>query len=100
MCLQHRLGEHSEIHKHRHVFVKGWSIAGRKGQIEPEAMKRRHDELAATFTNHHSPYTMPDLSHYDLTGFTVNVRASAQDLASRCPKCQALILEHHPELLK
>ena len=91
MCLQHRLGEHAEIHKHRHNFVKGHSIAGRKGQIEPAAMQRRHDELAATLTNHKSPYTQPDLSAYDLTGFTVDLDESATELARRCPRCKVFI---------
>ena len=95
MCLQHRLGEHAEIHKHRHVFVRGYSIAGRLGQIEPAAMKRRHDELAATFQNHRSPYTLPDLSGYDLDGFTVDIEESARDLSARCAKCCALIENHN-----
>ena len=56
MCVQHLVGEHGEIHKHRHNFVKGHSIAGRKGQIEPLAMQRRHDELAAFLKSHKSLY--------------------------------------------
>lgn len=65
MCQQHQLGEHNELHKNRHNFVKKHSIKGRiypVVQIEPESMKRRHDELAK-YMNHKSPYTQPDLSH-------------------------------------
>lgn len=98
MCLQHRLGEHAEIHKHRHNFVKGHSIAGRRGQIEPAAMKARHDELAAGFPNHKSPYEQPDLSAYDLRGFAVDLVVSARDLAARCPKCRELIEKHKGSL--
>ena len=29
LCRQHLLGEHSEIHKHKHNFEKGHSIKGR-----------------------------------------------------------------------
>lgn len=46
MCRKHLLGEHGELHKFRHMFIKGHSIEGRRGQIEPAAMKDRHDELA------------------------------------------------------
>jgi len=94
MCMQHIVGEHGEIHKHRHNFVKGHSIAGRIGQIEPEAMQHRHDELARALKNHNSPYTLPDLSGYDLTDFTVDLNESARDLANRCPKCRELLIEN------
>lgn len=92
LCRKHLLGEHGEIHKFRHTFVKGHSIAGRKGQIEPSAMQTRHDELAAEMLcrgfQHTSPYTLPDLSHYDLTGFVVDRQKSAKDLSFRCGFCK------------
>jgi len=91
MCKQHLLGEHGEIHKHRHNFVKGHSIEGRRGQIEPESMQTRHDELAEEMLrrgmNHKSPYELPDLSHYDLDGFVVDVESSYEDLVGRCEEC-------------
>lgn len=93
MCMQHLVGEHGEIHKHRHNFVKGHGIAGRKGQIEPEAMKRRHDELVTHLRCHKSQYEQPDLSGYDLNGFIVDVAESLAELSRRCPKCRELIEE-------
>lgn len=94
LCRQHLLGEHGEIHKHRHNFVKRHSIAGRRGQIEPMAMKRRHDELADEMLrrgmNHRSPYEQPDLSHLpeaDRFG-TVNKETSLRDLHTRCDECR------------
>ena len=42
LCTQHLLGEHLEIHKHRHVFIKHYSITGRIYpivQIEPASME-------------------------------------------------------------
>ena len=91
LCRKHLLGEHGEIHKHRHCFVKGFSIEGRRGQIEPAAMQERHDALAKEMIkrgyNHNSPYLQPDLSHYNLEGFTVNKEESLKDLHSRCPEC-------------
>ena len=85
LCNQHLLGEHGEIHKHRHNFVKGHSILGRKGQIEPASMSQRHDELAIEMVkrgmNHKSPYVQPDLSSYDLTDFIVDKQFSLVDLS-------------------
>lgn len=96
MCSKHRVGEHGEIHKHRHNFIKHHSIAGRISpitQIEPEAMKIRHDELAATLKNHNSPYELPDLSYLPLEHrfATVSGLESLRELYKRCPDCRALI---------
>lgn len=95
LCGQHLLGEHGEIHKHRHCFVRGHSISGRKGQIEPASMGRRHDELAVEMArrrmNHKSPYSQPDLSRYDLDGFLVDREESLAEIKARCPECQKRI---------
>lgn len=92
LCRKHLLGEHGEIHKHKHNFIKGHSIEGRIGQIEPESMKERHDELAVEMLkrgyNHKSEYEMPDLSKYDLNGFVVDVEKSIEDLSERCEECK------------
>lgn len=91
LCKKHLLGEHGELHKHRHNFVKGHSIEGRRGQIEPISMEKRHDELAKEMIsrgyNHKSEYEQPDLAKYNLVGFTVDVAASTQDLHARCQDC-------------
>jgi len=91
LCQKHLAGEHFELHLHRHNFIKGHSIAGRRGQIEPTAMQSRHDELAAEMVKrgmkHKSPYEQPDLSAYDLTGFTVDQAEAILDLTSRCSAC-------------
>lgn len=93
LCRRHLLGEHSEIHKHRHNFVKRHSITGRRGQIEPEAMKTRHDELAEEMKRrgfkHTSPYEQPDLTYLtseDRLG-TVDREASLRLLLNRCKDC-------------
>lgn len=91
MCSKHLCGEHGEIHKHRHNFVKGHSISGRRGQIEPLVMQARHDELAVFLKNHKSPYTQPDLSAYELDGFTVDIQESLDELKRRCPACREKI---------
>jgi hypothetical protein len=95
LCSKHLLGEHGEIHKHKHNFVKGHSIDGRKGQIDPIAMKRRHDELAEEMLrrqyNHKSPYSMPDLSGYDLSEHGIDVSESLEELKRRCPECSKRI---------
>ena len=91
LCRKHLLGEHNEIHKHRHNFVKHHSIAGRKGQIDPAKMEERHNALVIEMRereyNHKSPYEQPDLSYYDLDGFIVDTNVSLQDLSERCVEC-------------
>jgi len=96
LCRKHLLGEHGEIHKHRHNFVKKHSIKNRVllGQIEPESMETRHDMLAKEMIsrgyNHNSPYEIPDLSHlteFDRTA-KVNLKLALADLHERCADCK------------
>jgi len=96
LCRQHLLGEHNEIHKHRHNFVKKHSITKRISpivQIEPENMKKRHDQLVEEMIrrgyNHNSPYEQPDLSHLaPKERFAlINMDVSINDLMIRCPEC-------------
>lgn len=100
LCVTHLLGEHYEIHLHRHNFVKHHSIAGRISPIvliEPANMGTRHDELATEMTrrgyNHNSPYELPDLSY--LSSEQRNAKADTEynlrDLADRCPACKKQI---------
>jgi len=100
LCRQHLLGEHNEIHKHRHNFVKKHSIAKRISpvvQIEPENMQKRHDELVKEMIsrgyNHNSPFEQPDLSHLlDNERFAeINIYISIADLLNRCPECSKRI---------
>lgn len=106
LCSRHLAGEHGEIHKHRHNFVKQHSIAGRRGQIEPRAMKARHDELEAELQRRAiaagrrppcSPYEMPDISYLpdeDREG-RVDIEAAWRDLRARCPECDRLYKEQN-----
>ena len=102
LCTKHLLGEHGEIHKHRHNFVKKHSITGRITPIvaiEPANMLKRHDELAAEMLrrghNHKSPYIQPDLSGYPQN--QVNANADLEfnliDLMCRCEECLKNITE-------
>lgn len=96
LCKNHLLGEHGEIHKHRHNFVKKHKISNRITpvvQIEPESMEKRHAELAAEMVergyNHSSPYEQPDLSYLnDNERYAkVDLNVSYSDLINRCPEC-------------
>jgi len=96
MCKKHIVGEHGEIHKHRHNFEKGHSITGRiypVVQIEPKAMKARHDELAK-YLNHKSPYEQPDISYLpdDEQNAKVDIEVSLKELCRRCPDCRKKIM--------
>lgn len=104
LCRKHLLGEHGEIHKHRHNFVKKHKITKRifpVVQIEPENMKVRHDELSQEMINrgynHNSPYELPDLSHLkDEERFAkIDISKSVIDLIKRCPDCSMRIRYKH-----
>lgn len=102
LCTKHLVGEHGEIHKHQHKFIKKHKISGRIYpivQVEPEAMKSRHDELAMHLKNHKSPYEQPDLSH--LPGDQRYAKAdywyNLFDLCCRCPDCRGKILNYLKE---
>ena len=97
LCNKHLLGEHGEIHKHRHNFIKRHKISRRifpVVQIEPASMGTRHDQLAeemiARGMNHQSPYEQPDLSHLpvDQMNAKVDLVYNTQDLHERCPDCK------------
>jgi len=97
LCRNHLLGEHNEIHKHRHNFVKHHRIDGRINPvvlIEPRSMETRHNELANEMIRrgykHQSPYSQPDISylpaHYQSA--IVDREVSKKELKQRCPNCK------------
>jgi hypothetical protein len=72
-------------------------------QIEPLAMKTRHDELAEEINRrtggHRSPYVLPDLSYlpYDERTAKVDPVISRNELKKRCPKCsKQMEAQHEP----
>jgi len=104
LCQKHLLGEHGEIHKHRHNFVKQHSITKRISpvvQIEPSAMQTRHNELAKEMLrrnmNHQSSFEQPDISYLPSNEryAVVDVNNSILDLMNRCPECKKRIKECH-----
>lgn len=97
LCQNHLLGEHGEIHKHKHIFEKKQSIYGRiypSVQIEPSKMKERHDELAEEMLRrgmkHKSPYEMPDISYLPepQRNAKVDIKYNFLDLIDRCSECR------------
>lgn len=106
LCRSHLLGEHGEVHKHRHNFVKHHRVNGRMSpivQIEPASMGKRHDALVAEMLergyNHNSPYEMPDISYLPLKYQTVKVdlkESYAQLLG--CPNCVQRFLQFNLNL--
>jgi hypothetical protein len=99
LCDKHLLGEHGELHKHRHNFVKKHNMDTRiiRGQIQVNDMKIRHDELAQEMLSrgfkHQSPYEMPDISYIpeELINRKVDIEKNIEDLKSRCEKCRDII---------
>ena len=105
--MQHLCGEHGEIHKHRHNFVKGHSIAGRIeiNAVEPMAMQERHDALEAEIRHRareagrkppSSPYEQPDISSYppEHRDYQIDRQAARELLMCRCEECR----ERHEEV--
>lgn len=98
LCRKHLFGEHGEIHKFKHNFEKKHSINKRieQGQIEPDSMEVRHDELASEMLrrgyNHKSPYSIPDLSYLsdNQRYFKVDRHKAILDLHNRCEECKKL----------
>lgn len=97
LCNQHLLGEHFEIHKHRHNFEKKHKINKRVDpivQIEPENMEKRHNELVEEMRKrdmkHNSPYTQPDISYLPPWQQRVKIDKdlSISDLINRCKNCK------------
>ena len=108
LCRKHLLGEHGELHRFRHNFVKKHSIHGRIFPIvliEPDNMSVRHGALAREMLrrgyNHQSPYEQPDLSHLpDEERFAkADVDYNIVDLFERCADCRKNIQEMEKELL-
>ena len=101
MCRKHLLGEHGELHKFLHNWVKHHSITGRieRNSIEPLAYKTRHDMLAREMIrrgyNHQSPLEQPDFSYLPLPQrkAKVDTEASTWLLITRCPECFHLYVE-------
>jgi hypothetical protein len=100
LCDKHLLGEHGEIHKHKHNFEKQHKITKRifpVVQIEPSSMEFRHNQLALEITNrgmnHKSPYFQPDISYLpiDQLNAKVDIKVSIKDLMDRCPNCKKRI---------
>lgn len=100
LCKNHLLGSHSEIHKHRHNFVKHHNISGRINpvvQIEPENMKTSHDiivlEMLRRGYKHNSLYEQPDLSYLpDSQRYAkIDIEYNIKDLSERCPACRELL---------
>lgn len=96
LCRKHLLGEHNELHKHRHIFIKQRKIDGyiKNNCIEPSSMKIRHDALVEEMIKrgykHQSPYEQPDISYLPeaYRVFKVDPMASLVDLLGRCEECK------------
>jgi len=100
LCNKHLLGEHGEIHKHKHNFEKHHNIKGRIypiTQIEPKNMQLRHDILAKELINrgmnHNSSYIQPNINYLpeNLQNAKVDINISIKDLKNRCNQCKLRI---------
>ena len=101
LCSQHLSGEHNELHKFKPDFEKKKSITNRilLNQIEPRAMRNRHDLLARELDRrakvrgsggHKSPYIMPDLDYLNIGERNYRIRRgdALEELLNRCEECR------------
>lgn len=98
MCQKHLLGEHGELHKFMHNWIKQHSIAGRisGNAMEPLSYKTRHDALAAEMLRrglkHASILEQPDFSYLPPyhRAYRVDVGANLALLHERCSQCKEM----------
>lgn len=101
LCTRHLSGEHGEIHKHRHNFVKGHSMTGRIAEncCEPKSLRSRHDELETELNRRQqedgrkvtcSPFEMPDISYLpeEERNYQIDVQKNLELLLERCDSCR------------
>lgn len=101
LCSQHLSGEHGEIHKHRHNFVKQHSMTGRIviNALEPSSLQSRHDELEFEINRRQkldgrkitsSPFEAPDISYLPIEEQTYKIDGALnrQLLRDRCEACR------------
>jgi len=90
LCDQHLHCEHKEMHQAAGSINAGRSVKGHteRGQLNPETIDARHDELAEEMLdrgmNHASP--LPDYE-WDGESVEIDVEDNRKDLAERCEDC-------------
>lgn len=97
MCDRHLLGEHGELHKFLHNWVKRHRVDGRisGNAMEPMSYASRHDQLAEEMLHrgmkHASPLEQPDFSYLpaEQREYRVDREAARELLVGRCPACAA-----------
>ena len=96
LCNQHLLGEHGEIHKHKHNFEKGHRMTGRvqNNCLEASALQSRHDDLAderlSRGMNHKSPFVAPSIDYLPKwqREFKVDKDLNLRLLLDKCENCR------------
>jgi len=95
MCRKHLLGEHVECHMIVGSIKKNQKLRGyiENNCLEPESIKKRHDELANEIKrrgyNHKSPLEEPDISYLPdfQRKYKINKDESKRELFNRCELC-------------
>lgn len=97
LCDKHLLGSHFELHKAvgnlRHSGK--WTMAlVKKGYLEPQNFKPRHDALATEMQYRNYKHESElDVSGLSLPKGKVDVKQSISDLKKRCKECSKRIAE-------
>ncbi len=101
LCSKHLSGEHGELHKHRHNFVKQHSMTGRiqGNALEPLSLQARHDALEYELNRRqledgrkvtHSPFAAPNIDYLPKTerDYRIDQARNRQLLRDRCADCR------------
>jgi hypothetical protein len=97
LCEKHLTGEHVEHHMFAGTLAKGISVQGYidNNLFEPLSIIPRHNALAREMNRRGMSHTTPidpldiKLGHLtlDQLNYKVDIKASLEDLLSRCPDC-------------
>ena len=96
MCNKHLIGEHGELHKFLHNWIKKHKIDGRiKGNaIEPLSYKSRHEALSIEMLrrgmNHKSPLEQPNFDYLPdyQKQYIVDIKVNEILISERCEDCR------------
>jgi len=90
LCDRHLLGEHVEMHMFIGTIKKGISISGyiKKGLVNPNQIKQRHDLLAKEMISRGMTHKSPlDCDCTILPVYPLPIKSNIKNLKNRCSYC-------------
>ena len=93
LCDRHLLGEHVEMHMFAGNVKRKKNISGyvRKGLVEINNIKKRHDELAKEMLLRGFKHKSPLKKFKGSVLGKIDINKSERELMKRCAKCRKLL---------